>query len=174
MAEENGEKTSADDELARRRQERTEGEDPEGGKSIEDLADGDEDAPEMFPLGTLSGDPKRTVKNLIRAGAKVTTAVSMTRAAVPNPTGGLFDPEEEVSVLVRVLPGPVTQSPTHTSEAGLHKVKEWKISQELRVIHVAHAGSMYSEEQVVELMEAAGIAGPRIAELLGAESAAAV
>src|SRR5581483_5748220 len=148
------ETTAADDELARRRQERME---EEPGKSVEQIAGEPEDEASLFPLGTLEGDPKKTVKNLMRAGVPVKVAVSMTRAAVPNPGGGLFDPEEETAVLVRVLPGPVVQAPVHETRDGLHRVKEWHVGQELRVIHVQRADNLYTVEQVAELMEAGGV-----------------
>jgi hypothetical protein len=159
-----------EDELQRRRDAKT------GSSVAERVANGESDEPagEMFPHGTLVGDPKVTVKNLIKAGAKVSTEVSMTKAAVPNPGGGLFDPEEEAEVLVRVLPGAAKQIPIHGEEVGgRHKVKEWKIAQELRVVHVQHAGSMYSREQIVDLLHEAGVAPAVVSRLLGEEPKAA-
>lgn len=161
------------DELAERRAAKANG---NGSASISQRArDGEDLDPdgqaEAFPIGSLVGDPKRTVKNLIKAGAKVTTSVSLTRAAVPNPSGGLFDPEEEVEILVRVLPGYAKQTPIHSEQAGKITVKEWSIAQELRVVHVQAAGAMYTEEQVVELLEAGGVPAAQITSLLGHDEA---
>jgi hypothetical protein len=160
------------DELARRRRERN------GARSMsERMADGegqDSDEPELFPLGTLSGDPKVTVKNLIRAGARVTCESKMSSAAVPNPSGHLFDPEREVQVLVRVLPGAAKQTPIHEKQAdGTYKVKEWKIGQELAVIHVQPAEEMFTREQVVDLFHEAGVASAVVSRLLGEPPSAA-
>jgi hypothetical protein len=128
-----------------------------------------EEEPELFPLGTLEGDPKKTLKNLLKAGATVKTSVSLTRAAVQNPTGGLFDPEEQVQVLVSVLPGHVKVTPEHIDQGGRQVVKAWSVMQELRVVHVQPAGAMFTEEQVVEMLEAVKAPAAQIAKLLGHE-----
>jgi hypothetical protein len=144
----------------------------ENGTEDGELGDGEQ--AEAFPLGTLEGDPKVTIKNLITAGSKVTTEVAMSRAGVPNPSGGLFRPDTEVEVLVRVLPGASKATPIHEKQAdGTYKIKEWKISQDLAVIHVQHAGDMFTREQVVEMLEGTGATAAVIARLLGEPAAAA-
>jgi hypothetical protein len=136
--------------------------------------DGDGDEPELFPAGTLEGDPKVTHKTYIPAASKTSTEVSMSRAAVPNPGGGLFRAGEEVQVLARVLPQSVKETPINVKQPdGSYKVKEWKITQELAVIFVQHADQMFTREQVVELLDKAGAAPAVISRLLGEDAAAA-
>lgn len=143
---------------------------------VENGTEGDDggDEPELFPAGTLEGDPKVTHKTYIPAGSKTSTEVSMSRAAVPNPGGGLFRAGEEVQVLARVLPQSVKETPINVKQPdGTYKVKEWKISQELAVIFVQHADRMFTREQVVELLENAGATSAVISRLLGEDAAAA-
>lgn len=154
------------DELERRRKARD-------SKSVSERVDatGGEDGDgqtEAFPAGVLEGDPKVTHKTYIPPGASTSTEVSMSRAAVPNPGGGLFRAGEEQQVLVRVLPGSVKETPINIKQGdGTYKVKEWKVAQELAVIFVQHAGDMYSREQVLELFHQAGVASAVVSRVLG-------
>src|SRR4051794_4660230 len=47
---------------------------------------------ELFPLGSIEGDPKVTLKNLIKSGKPIEYTVSMRSAEVPL-RGGLPDPD---------------------------------------------------------------------------------
>lgn len=159
-----------DDELERRRQARS------GSSVTERVANGepDEPEPEMFPQGSLDGDSKVTLKTLIKSGSDVTKKASMGTAAVPIKGTGFFDPEEEVSLLVRVLPGGIVPVPTHEKTDGSrHKVKSWNLTQQLTPIHVQDAGTMYTREQVVEMLDEAGVASAVVSRLLGEEPKAA-
>src|SRR5271154_6193319 len=76
------------DELARRRTAR-------GGTSASERAaagDDDDAGAELSPHGSLEGDPKVTLKSLIKAGARVSVKASISSAEVPIKGGGLFDP----------------------------------------------------------------------------------
>src|ERR1700676_1757520 len=66
-----------EDELARRREQKN-------GTSVADrVQNGDDDAPELFPVGMVEGDSKVTLKNLIKAGDRVTLKASLSSAEVP-------------------------------------------------------------------------------------------
>jgi hypothetical protein len=74
--------------------------DPMGDRSIEGRAangEGD-DAPELFPLGSLEGDGV-TLKTIVKPSEKVETTVAMMSAEVPS-SGGLLDPRREGMLLV--------------------------------------------------------------------------
>lgn len=160
------------DELARRRA----GKATNGGTSVADRQDEDNTEPEeeLFPLGSLPGDPKVTLKTLVKAGTPVKKTASMGTAAVPITSDGFFDPEEEVTLLVRALPGGIIPVPTHEkSDTARHKIKEWRFTQSLTPIYVQHAGSMYTREQVLEMLSSAGVSSAKITELIGDETARA-
>ena len=151
-----------EDELARRRAEKA------GGTSVADrVQNGDDDTPEMFPHGSLEGDPKVTYKNLVKAGARVTVTASLTSAEVPITGGGLFDPEREGLALVRYLPAQVALVPQHKDKNGQSKVEEWTLRQTLRTLKVEPAEDMFSRVQVLEFMHGAGVPSATISELLG-------
>jgi hypothetical protein len=156
------------DELARRRQARS-------GTSLADRVENEEVEEELFPHGSLEGDPKVTLKSLIKAGARVSVKASISSAEVPIVGGGLFDPEHEVTFLVRGLPGGVTPRPKHEGESGdgRRPVKEWTLSQSIRAIHVESAGEMFTRVQVLEMLNEAGVASSVISRLLGDSEAAA-
>lgn len=161
-------------EFERRRREREAG---ESGTSIAERTENGEDDPssgeELFPLGSLEGDPKVTLKTLIKGGADVTALASMGSAAVPLTGNGFFDPEEEVVLLVRALPGGISPVPTHEkSDGNRHKVKSWKATQKLDPIHVQPAGDMYSRGQVLEFLHEAGVPAATVTRLLGDEAGA--
>jgi hypothetical protein len=163
------------DELARRRA--AKGESASAGSTgtsvSERVAAGEEDG-ELFSAGSLEGDSKVTMKNLIKPGAKVTVKASMSSAEVPLTTG-LLDPEEEVELLVRGLPGGPVPVAKHrdASAGGDHKIEEWTLRQPVRVIHVQAAGEMYTREQVLEFFHAAGVPDATVSKLLGDEPQAA-
>ncbi len=150
-------------ELERRRRAREEAK----GTSVSERVE-DDDPPELFPHGSLEGDPKVTLKNLIRAGSRVSVKASISSAEVPIVGGGLFDPEQEVTFLVRGLPGGVTPRPKHEGEVGdpRRPVKEWTLSQSIRAIHVEGAGEMVNRVQLVEVLEGAGVTPATVRKIL--------
>lgn len=154
------------DELERRRKARD-------SKSVSERVDAtaseDENTPdeELFPLGSLEGDPTVTLKNLLKPRTPVEVSASMGTAAVPIKGNGFFDPEQEITLLVRVLPGgPV---PVATRKKGDEKasIEKWRITQPLTPIYVQEAGDMYSREQVLELFHQAGVASAVVTRVLG-------
>lgn len=158
-----------DDELARRRAAKETPSSGSTGTSVSDrVANGEGDDAELFPAGSLEGDSKTTLKNLIKAGATVIVKASLTSAEVPL-TSGLLDPEEEVELLVRALPGGVTPVPKHkdAQAGGDHKVESWTLRQQVRAIHVQDAGEMYTREQVLEFFHAAGVPDATVSKVLG-------
>lgn len=157
------------DELARRRAGRT-----GSGSSVSDRAAEDDTTPEeeLFPEGSLAGDSKVTLKTLIKSGAEIVAKASMGSAGVPIKGTGFFDVEEEVTLLVRVLPGGIIPVPTHESkDDGTHKVKKWTLTQSLRPIHVQEAGSMYTREQVLEMFHEAAVPSATVSRLLSEDPA---
>jgi hypothetical protein len=82
------------------------GDDPwppeENAKSIADRADesqGELTEEELFPLGTVDGDPAVKVQNIIPKGVPVETTASLRSAEVPS-RSGLLDPHAEGTVTV--------------------------------------------------------------------------
>ena len=94
----------------------------------------EEEAPELFPLGTLEGDSK-SLKTLIKPGLPVKTTVSMRKAEVPS-SGGLLDPEREGMVLVTYALDGVQVVPTREGETGNRRIVGWKTRQVIRPIYV--------------------------------------
>jgi hypothetical protein len=62
------------------------------------MADDDEQE-ELFPLGTVEGDPKKTLKNLIKPGLPVEVTASLMSAEVPV-SAGMIDPDSPGRVMV--------------------------------------------------------------------------
>lgn len=128
MNEENeNEETSADDELARRRQDRAEGDG--AGNSIESM----DEPEELFPLGTLDGDPKKTLKNLLKANLPVEVTASLSSAEVPV-NAGLIDPEDSGRVLVSFEVQKAAEVIVKRGKDG--KIVGYKIRQTLRPTYV--------------------------------------
>lgn len=151
-----------EDELARRRA-------AKGTSVNERVQNGDGEEPEeLFPNGSLEGDPKVTIKNFVKPGARVTAKATISTAEVPL-TGGFFDPEREITFLVRGLPGGIMPRPKHGGEVGdPHRpVEEWTFSQAIRAIHVENAGEMFTRVQVLEMLHEAGVASATVSKLLG-------
>lgn len=132
--EDENEATSASDELARRRQERTEAGGPgDGGAEGATSLEGMDDEPELFPLGTLDGDPKKTLKNLLKAGLPVEVTASLSSAEVPV-NAGLIDPEDSGRVLVSYEVQKAAEVIVKRGKDG--KIVGYKIRQTLRPTYV--------------------------------------
>lgn len=136
------------------------------GASIADRAERDDDGEqaELFPIGSLEGDPRRTLKNLLRAGLPVEYTCSLMSAEVPL-RGGLLDIESSGEVLVTWEPAKLEVVPDRDAELG--KVVGVKVRQKLRPVYVRPAGQMYDRVQVVEMLYEAGATAEKVAELLG-------
>lgn len=143
------------------------------GRPIDDQDDGDESEPEMFPLGTLPGDPKTTWRNLIKAGTPVKLECALSRAAVPL-TAGLHGYGEKGEVLVTFEAGTVKSVPELGDEdsSGKRKLKGVKLVQELRAVHVRAGEGMYSLGQVLDILESLGIprSSDKVAEMFGPQT----
>lgn len=156
------------DELARRRAQN------EKGTSIDARSQDDtEPEEELFPLGSLDGDPAVTLKTLIKSRIPTEISASMGTAAVPIKGSGFFDPEQEVTLLVRVLPGGPVPVATRKKGDEKSKIEKWRITQPLTPIYVQEAGSVYTREQVLDMLHEAGVPDGTVAKVLGEESAAA-
>lgn len=88
------------------------------------------DAPEMFPMGEVEGGPK-SLKNLIPAGAKVKSTVSIKSAEVPA-REGIFDPAKRGKLLVEFELDSVQTVP-HREEG---KVTDYTVRQVLAPTYV--------------------------------------
>jgi hypothetical protein len=140
-----------EDELERRRKARA-------GTSVNDRVETDSDGdgePELFPLGQLAGDPKITLRNFIKPGATVEPSASMGTAAVPIKGRGFFDPEQEITLLVRVLPGGLVPVATRKKGDEKSKIEKWRVTQPLTPIYVEEAGEMYTKVALLEILEEA-------------------
>jgi hypothetical protein len=159
------------DELAERRAARASN--GNGSASIAQRArDGEEPEEELFPLGTLDGDPKRTLKTLLRSGVPIEYTASLMSAEVPL-QGGALDMENNGQALVTWEPAKVEIVPDReVDSAGGRKLVRAKVRHKLRPTFVQAAGSMFTEEQVVEMLEAAEVPAAKIAKLLGHEDSA--
>lgn len=106
-----------------------------GGSIAERGADGGgEPEEEMFPLGTLAGDPRATLRTLIRSGLPVETTASLMSAEVPL-RDGLLDPNEDGRVVVSFEAAKFEVVPKKKDD----KIVGWKIRQVLRPTYVENA-----------------------------------
>jgi hypothetical protein len=122
---------------------------------------------ELFPLGSLEGDPTVTLKNLLKPRTPVEISASMGTAAVQIKGSGFFDPESEITLLVRVLPGGPVPVATRKKGDERSQIEKWRITQPLTPIFVQEAGEMYTREQVLELFHQAGVASAVVSRVLG-------
>jgi hypothetical protein len=137
-----------EDELERRRRARA-------GTSVNDRVDDGAPGGELFAMGSLTGDPKITLRNLIKAGATVETSARMGSAAMPIKGAGFFDPEQEITLLVRVLPGGPIPVATRKKGDEKSKIEKWRVTQPLTPIYVEAAGEMYTKVALLEILEEA-------------------
>lgn len=146
------------------------------GRSLADRA-GDEpesrlehDEPEkLFPLGTITGDPKLTFGRLVKQGRPVEVTASLTAAEVPIREGKLLDPDKAIQVLVTVLPKQAVL--VYKREADDDTVTGYKIRQPLKTAYVQTADDMLTVDQVEDLLRKAlllvGVTdGPKVAEII--------
>lgn len=126
--------SAEDDELARRRANKGNGGDALGDKVLDDDEDGQE---ELFPMGTLEGDPKVTLKNLIKPNHRIEYTASKMSAEVPV-TGGLIDPYADGQSVDTYELAKIELVPIRESDAaGVRKIVGWKVRSKLRPVHIA-------------------------------------
>jgi hypothetical protein len=124
--------SAEDDELARRRAEKGE---QKNGDALADLPVDDGEQEELFPVGSLEGDPKVTLKNIIKAHHRVEYTASLMSAEVPL-REGLLDPDDEGRVLVTYEVASLVPVPIREDKGGTKKIVGYKIRQQLRPIYV--------------------------------------
>lgn len=86
---------------------------------------------ELFPLGSIEGDPKTTLKNLIKSGKPIEYTVSMRSAEVPL-RGGLPDPD----AFHRIFVNSVLEKVETVALREENKVVGWKVRAVLRPVFV--------------------------------------
>lgn len=143
-----------------------------GGQTIEEMASDTEvgEQEELFPVGTVAGDPKTTLRNLIRAGVPTKLTCSLSRAEVPL-TGGLISFEEDGEALVTYEAGKLEIVPEveRDENTGKRKLKGVKFRQNLRSVYVRPAGTLYTREQVLDMFDRLGVSADKVSEMLGNE-----
>jgi len=143
-----------------------------GSESVAERAEnGEEPQEELFPLGSVSGDPKRTYKNLIPAGTPTKTQAKLSNTAVPM-TDGLYAYGQRGEILVTFEAGTVKQVPELGDEKsdGTRRLDGVKLVQEMRAVYVRDAERMYTRAQVLDMLEELGVSDTdHVAELLGSE-----
>jgi hypothetical protein len=95
----------------------------------------EQEAPELFPAGSLKGDGK-SLKTLIKPGQAVKSTVSMMSAEVPISGGGLLDPDREGMVLVTYELAKLEPVPEREGDRGDRKIVGWKVRQVVRPVYV--------------------------------------
>lgn len=113
------------------------------GASAEERAEAGEEIEELLPMGALDGEGP-TLQNIVKRGMPVTLKVALSRAEVPNQGGGLFDPGRYGRALVTFIPGAHHPLPLREDANNPEKVTAWKVTQDLRVTHVAPATNPYA------------------------------
>lgn len=152
----------SEDELgARRRAKEENGEDPDTG-----------DGGEMFPLGSLAGDPSVTGKNFVTGAAQVSVTAKLKNVSVP--ADGLVHAGTAVQLMVKAIAGGVNRVPTMEDDGlGGKRVTGWEERQMYTPAYVQDAGEVYTRPQVVELLVAAGADSATISSVLGEPEAQA-
>lgn len=123
------------------------------GNDVNDVLNGDsvagraeageheQEAEEMFPAGTLEGEGP-DIRTIVKKGLPTTLEFSLSKAAVPARGAGLYDPNKQGRALVTFLPGKHHPLPLREDDADPNKVTGWKVTQDLRVVHVEQASDV--------------------------------
>lgn len=114
----------------------------------------DEPEPELFPQGSIPGDHKVTMKNIVPGGKARKTESKMGAAAVPL-LAGLVHYGELVELLVTVEAGKVEEVPDleEPESGGRRRLLGVKDVQHFRPVHVRSAEGVLTIGQVVDLLE---------------------
>jgi hypothetical protein len=121
----------AKDQLAARREARESG---SAGRPVDAQPDEGEEA-ELFPMGTLKGDPKITLKNLVKGGQSIEYQASVRSASVPL-LGGLVHPDEDGHATVAWETEKFELVPVRKGEPGNRRIVSWKLRQIFRPTHI--------------------------------------
>jgi hypothetical protein len=121
---------------------------------------------ELFPLGTIEGDPEVTPSTLISPGMAVDLAAVLASNEVPL-RGGLVSPYEERKLIVTFQLKKVEQILKRNRDDDAPE--GWKTRVHLQPIYVEPVSDYYTREQVEQIMVALGVPPdtPRGQELLG-------
>lgn len=127
----------------------------------------DEPQAELFPDGVIDGDPRVTIKNLIRGGENVDLEVTLMQGKVPL-RGGLVDPRRSGKVVVSHDAAKYLLIPQREGEPGDKKVKGWTVRCQLKPTYSEPASAYWTEEEVMRLVDALGIprSSDKVVELL--------
>lgn len=112
-----------------------------GPRSIEERGEaGDSGVPEgeLFPEGSLPGD-NVTPQSYVKKGLPVELNVSLSKKEVPFKGVGLADPNKFGRAIVTYLPQTKHDLALREDNTDPTKITGWKITQDLRVTHVADA-----------------------------------
>jgi hypothetical protein len=146
------------------------------GAAIDDQPDdGDEDQATLFPDGSIDGDAKITIKNILPPAKKRTHEAKMGSTAVPM-LHGLVRYGEHIELLVTVEAGQVSEVPDFTGKRGEDRVVMGvKDVQMFAPIHVQSAVGMMNRDQVLEVLAVCGVdtSTKKVRDLLGLSAAAA-
>jgi hypothetical protein len=150
------------------------------GRSLEDLADDEDETPEaeLFPMGSLDGD-EVTPQKVVKRGLPTTITVSLSKAEVPVKGGGMLNHDSQGRVLVTHLPAKIEEIPQRDDDNST-RITGWKIRQNLRAVHVRRADDpaemvrLFMDELIVADPAAAqALIGEYAQQQLGSASAAA-
>ena len=137
--------------------------------SVAERAEDEVPEAELFPMGSIEGDPKITWSMLLKRGRPVEVTSTMRAAEVGVRNGQLLDPEKVTQVLVTVVPEQAIVIYKRETIDG--PVKGYKIRQPLRPTYVQEAGKMFTREDVLDILSKVGVPDTAdvITELLGEE-----
>lgn len=134
-----------------------------------------EDEAEMFPMGSIPGDHRVTLKNIVPAAKGRSTEAKMGSAAIPM-REGLVRYGELLRLVVTVEAGKVLEQPDlqEPDAGGNRLLMGVKDVQHFRPVHVESAADLLTVEQVVDILEKRfGIprSSDKIAEVFGPQTA---
>lgn len=136
-------------------------------RSIAERAEDEPETPtqeELFPRGSLEGDPRTTLSNIIRGGMAVEVTASLMAAEVPVRNGALFDPEQAGEVLVTFA---FQKVEVVAKRDGNGILEYWKLRQVLRPSYVQDAGQMFTREQLFDVLTEAQVPEDAIERVSG-------
>lgn len=125
------------------------------GRPIDDQPeDAEPTEAEMFPSGSIPGDHAVTMKNIVPAGKGRKTEAKMGATAIPL-RDGLVRYGKLVELLVTVEAGKVEEVPDLEEQdaGGERKLLGVKDVQRFRPVHVQSAASMFTLDQVLDILE---------------------
>ena len=126
--------------------------------------DGETDE-ELFPLGSLEGDPAVTGKNFVSGSQPVKVTAKLKNVSVP--AGGLVAAGTPVHLLVKAIAGGVDRCPTMEDDGqGGKRVTGWEERQRYEPAYVQEAQGMFSRADVIDILYRAGVPDEKVDGLL--------